>query len=113
MMPRSVNAACLKACDFADSARVAVVVGGVPQYVVEQAESRHGDVDWRLLAGALDGLFMSGGGSLQVRRFLCTPDERFSGRTPVEELVLFQEGASRVAEVAVDLAERTHLAKVS
>lgn len=99
-------------CAADDDARTAVLIGGLPRDVVEAAERRQGRVDWRPLAGALDGLFMAGGGSLPVRRFLAMPSRRFDGRAPVD-MILTPGGAGAVARAADELAIRTRLSRVS
>ena len=69
----------------AKCARAAVLLGGVPEGVVVHAE-RGGDVDWRILAGELDGLSVATGGQHAVHAFWRTPHHELAGRTPLEAL---------------------------
>ena len=82
-------------------ARAAVLVGGLPERVA-QAADRHGEVDWRLLAAALDTLFMATGSNLGVRSFWISPQDSLSGHAPVE--VLADKGGPRRVETAAYLA---------
>jgi hypothetical protein len=90
-------------------ARSVVLVGGLPESVARAAE-RHGEVDWRPLAAALDSLFVARGGGLGVRRFLLSPHASLSGRAPVE--VIERGGVESVALAAYRESTRVELEKM-
>jgi len=68
-----------------NNARAAVIMSGVPKPVVT-AIDRRGAVDWRRLAGELDGLYMAVGGRLGVQLFWERPSRHFGGATPLSVL---------------------------
>lgn len=80
-----------------ERARTAVLLGGLPEQVARKAE-RHNEVDWRVLAAAMDSLFMATGSTLGVRRFWISPQDSLNGRAPVE--VLPRKGGPRQVEAA-------------
>lgn len=69
----------------AERARTTVILCGVPEPVVQRAEGK-GAVDWRALAGEIDGLWIATGGQHAVRAFWRTPHRELTGRTPLEAL---------------------------
>jgi hypothetical protein len=94
---------------WAEHARAAIILGGVPETTVVRAE-HGGKVDWRALAGEIDGLSMAGG-HFGVRRFWRTPHPELAGRTPLDAL----DGPSavrRLAELVRDRATAISRARV-
>ncbi len=85
----------------AEQARAAIILGGVPETTVFRAE-QGGKVDWRRLAGEIDGLSMAGG-HFGVRRFWGTPHPELAGRTPLDALD-GPSAARRLAELVHDRA---------
>jgi hypothetical protein len=94
----------------ATGARTAIVLTGVPEELVREAESR-GDVDWRPLAGALDGLFMATGGERGVHIFWKTPRGDLKGKRPLD-VVASANGPHRLEKLVRDVTVRTQLAKL-
>ncbi len=86
---------------WAKHARMAVILGGVPETVVLRAE-KYGEVDWRPLAGETDGLSMAGG-HLDLKRFWRTPHPDLAGRTPLDAL----DGPAAARRVAGLVRDRT------
>lgn len=68
-----------------ERARATVILCGIPEPVVQRVE-REGHVDWRSLAGELDGLSIATGGQHAVRAFWQTPHRELAGRTPLDAL---------------------------
>jgi len=91
-------------------ARIAVLLNGVPEELVEEAEL-HGTVDWRPLAGALDGLFMAAGGDRGVRAFWSTPYEELHGKTPLDVFPL-EQAPDALEKLVRKETKRTQLAKL-
>ena len=82
----------------AQRARAVVLHVGLPEQVARAAD-RNGEVDWSILAAAMDTLFMSTGSTLGVRRFWISPQDSLGGRTPIDVLPL-KGGPQKVEEAA-------------
>lgn len=91
-------------------ARAALRFSGLPEEVVADIESRR-TVDWRMLAGALDGLYMAAGGALGVRRVMNTPAKALDGLTPIDAL-RDADGPERVARFIWQVAQQLRLSRI-
>jgi hypothetical protein len=65
-------------------ARVALLIGGLPEKTLIAVEKRLDDVDWRILAAAQDTLFMATNSVLGIRQFWALPTD--DGRTLLEAM---------------------------